>query len=148
MTATLFVDTNVLLYARDSSERKKQPLAREWLESLWERRCARLSYQVLNEYYVAVTRKLRPGLEPEEARADVRDLMAWRPVSPDEALLEDAWRLESRFGLSYWDAQIVAAARAAGCGSLLTEDLQHGQDLDGVTVVDPFVTRAADWTPE
>ena len=148
MTATLFVDTNVLLYARDSSEQRKQPLAREWLDVLWEHRCARLSYQVLNEYYVAVTRKLRPGLEPNEARADVRDLMAWRPVSPDEPLLEDAWGLESRFGLSYWDAQIVAAARAAGCRYLLTEDLQHGQDLDGVTVMDPFVTPAADWTPE
>ena len=147
MTATLFVDTNVLLYARDSSERRKQPLAQEWLELLWQRRCARLSYQVLNEYYVAATRKLAPGLDHDTARADVRDLLAWRPVSVDAELLEDAWRLEDRYGLHPWDAQIVAAARVAGCRYLLTEDLQAGQGLAGVMVVDPFVTRPEELPP-
>ncbi len=141
MTATVFVDTNVLFYARDASERGKQPLASAWLDVLWQQRRGRLSYQVLNEYYVGVTRKLRPGLDPAAAEADVRDLMAWRPIGPDGPLLEDAWWLEGRFGLSFWDAQIVAAARAAGCRYLLTEDLQHGQDLDGLVVVDPFATQ-------
>jgi predicted nucleic acid-binding protein len=141
MSATVFVDTNVLLYARDASESRKQPLARAWVDALWEQRRARLSYQVLNEYYVAATRKLEPGLDPGTAQADVRDLLAWRPVSVDPASLEDAWRLEDRYGLHPGDAHIVAAARVAGCRYLLTEDLQAGQDLAGVTVVDPFVTR-------
>jgi predicted nucleic acid-binding protein len=140
MRADVFVDTNVLLYARDASEREKQPRARAWVDALWEQRRARLSFQVLDEYYVSATRKLSPGLAPEEARADVRDLMAWRPVAVDVALIEDAWRIEDRFGLHFWDAQIVAAARAAACRYLLTEDLQAGQDLDGIRVVDPFST--------
>ncbi len=87
-----------------------------------------------------MTHKLRPGLDREVAQADVRDLMAWRPVGIDGPLLEDAWWLEQRFRLSFWDAQIVAAARSAGCRYLLTEDLQGGQDLDGLIVVDPFAT--------
>ncbi len=143
MTATVFVDTNVLIYARDMSEPAKQPLAREWMDALWAQHRGRLNLQVLNEYYVA-TRKLKPGLDRAAAQADVRDLLAWRPVGVDAPLLEDAWWLEGRFSLSYWDAQIVAAARAAGCHFLLTEDLQRGQDIDGLIVVDPFDTRPAD----
>lgn len=144
MSETVFVDTNVLLYARDASEPVKQPRARAWLDTLWERQRGRLSHQVLNEYYVAATRKLQPGLDRETARADVRDLMAWRPVGLDSAMLEDAWWLEARFGLSFWDSLVVAGARAAGCRYLLTEDLQHGQDLDGMAVVDPFALEPQD----
>ena len=144
MNASVFVDTNVLIYARDASEPEKQPLARAWMDALWESRRARLSYQVLAEYYVIVTRKLDPGLDQSAARADVRDLLAWRPLPVDGPLMEDAWRLEQRFGLHFWDAQIVAAAQAAGCRYLLTEDLQGGQQLDGITVVNPFLTSPQD----
>ncbi|MFV2062632.1 MAG: PIN domain-containing protein [Chloroflexota bacterium] len=144
MTVRVFVDTNVLLYARDASEKTKQPLAKRWLDELWDRRVGRLSHQVLNEYYVTVTRKLRPGLPRDEAQADIRDLGAWRPVPIDHAMVEDAWWLEERFELGYWDALIVAAARAAGCGHLLTEDLQHGRDLDGVVVANPFKSSPGD----
>jgi predicted nucleic acid-binding protein len=147
MTATVFVDTNVLLYARDASETRRQPLAQAWVDSLWQTRRARLSFQVLHEYYVGLTHKLVPGLDRDTAQADVRDLMAWRPVRVDGPLLDDAWRIEGRYGLHFWDAQIVAAARAAGCRYLLSGDLQHGQDLDGVEVVDPFVTRPESLPP-
>lgn len=74
----------------------------------------------------------------EEARADVRDLLAWRPVPTGAEVLEAGWKVEDRFGLSWWDGLIVTAARVAGCGYLLTEDLQHGSELDGLRVVDPF----------
>jgi predicted nucleic acid-binding protein len=94
--------------------------------------------QVLQEYYVTTTRKLRPGLAPDDARADVRDLSAWRPVTLGLEGLEAAWTIEERFGLSFWDALVVAAAHVARCDVLLSEDLQHGLDLDGVRVVDPF----------
>ena len=82
-------------------------------------------------------------MEPhtEQARADVRDL-AWRPVPAGGDLLEAGWALEDRFGLSCWDALIVAAARTAGCEYLLTEDLQHGAELEGLRVVDPFRVAA------
>jgi predicted nucleic acid-binding protein len=137
----VFVDTTVLVYARDASEPEKQPQAAAWVEHLWRTRTARLSFQVLQEYYATTTRKLRPGLPPEQARADVRDLVAWRPVPVGTQLLEAGWTVEDRFGLSCWDALIVAAARIAGCEYLLTEDLQHGAEFEGLQVVDPF--RAA-----
>ena len=135
----VFVDSNVLVYARDSSEPEKQPGAAAWVDRLWRTRGGRLSLQVLNEYYVTVTRKLTPGLEPDAARRDCRDLLAWHPVAIDPGLLESAWSIEDRFGFSFWDALIISAAHAANCDHLLTEDLEHGRDLDGVLVVDPFL---------
>jgi predicted nucleic acid-binding protein len=112
----VFVDTNVLVYARDLSEGQKQERALAWLEHLWRTREGRLSYQVLEEYYVTVTGKLRPGLPPADARADARALLAWDPAVVDAEVLESAWRMESRWHISFWDATILAAARSAGCG--------------------------------
>ena len=136
----VFVDTNVLVYARDASDLEKQAAAAAWIEHLWTSANGRLSVQVLQEYYVTVTRKLDPGLSPDETREDIRDLAAWRPVRIDEAIVEAAWRIEDRFQLSFWDSLIVAAAQAADCETLLTEDLQHGLDIDGLQIVDPFLT--------
>jgi predicted nucleic acid-binding protein len=138
MTGLCFVDTNVLVYFRDASEPQKQRRARAWLERLWASRAGRLSYQVLSEFYVTVTQRLDPGLEPVAARTDVRNLMAWQPVSADRAVMERAWAVQDRYRLSWWDALIVSAAQKAGCEILLTEDLQDGQVLDGPRVVDPF----------
>jgi len=143
MSVTCFVDTNVLVYARDADESSKQPLAEAWLEALWRQRWGRLSYQVLHEYYVTVTRKLRPGIPVEDARDDVRALMSWRPVSADGVMLEAAWAVQDRYRLSWWDALIVSAAQVTDAVYLLTEDLQAGQDFGGIVVVNPFQT-----TPE
>jgi predicted nucleic acid-binding protein len=134
----VFVDANVLVYARDLSEGPKQERALAWLEHLWEMRSGRLSYQVLHEYYVTVTRKLRPGLPPADARADVRDLLAWGPIPVHADLLESAWRVEARSQVSFWDSLVLAAARSAGCSHLLTEDLTNGRKIGGVTVASPF----------
>ena len=136
----VFVDTNVLVYARDSSEGNKHERANAWIQHLWKSADARVSVQVLQEYYVTVTKKLRPGLSPEAARADIKELTAWRPVSRP-ALLDAAWAIEDRFEISFWDALIVAAAHEAGCSHLLTEDLSTGMDFDGVVIVDPFSTQ-------
>ena len=137
----VFVDTNVLVYARDLSEPTKQPLAHAWIEDLWRSGAGRLSMQVLEEYYVTMTKKLHPGLPPEDARADVTDFLAWRPVPIDGSLVRIAWDLEDRFSLSFWDALVVGAAGVADCPFLLTEDLQDGASYDGIVIVDPF--RAA-----
>jgi predicted nucleic acid-binding protein len=134
----VFVDTNVLVYARDAGESVKQPKARAWLEYLWRTRSGRLSQQVLSEFYVTVTRKLDPGLPPADARAEVRDLWAWRPVAIDSDVIEGAWALEDAHSLSFCDALIIAAAQAARCDVLLSEDLTDGENYDGVTVVSPF----------
>ena len=135
---SVFVDTNVLVYARDLSVPRKQERAYEWMSALWASRLGRTSVQVLNEYYVTVTRKLSPALPAKDARTDVGDLRAWVPMPISASLLDSAFAAEDRFGLSYWDSLIVAAAQAAGCDYLLTEDLQDGQRLDSLTVVDPF----------
>lgn len=138
MSAAVFVDTNVLVYQRDASEEEKQPLAEAWLRTLWETRSGRLSYQVLHEYYVTVTTKLKPGLSKVEARDDVHNLMAWKPVALNSLTLDGAFEVEKHFGLSLWDSLIVSAAQRAACAYLLSEDLQAGQDLDGLIVVSPF----------
>lgn len=139
MSAELvFVDTNVLVYARDASELVKQPLALSWLDMLWESNRGRLSIQVLNEFYVTVTRKLNPGLTLEEAREDVRGLLTWEPIPLDSVSIDGAFGVQDRYGFSFWDALIVMAAHLSGTRYLLSEDLQDGQDLQGVLVVDPF----------
>ena len=138
VSPTCFVDTNVLVYARDASEPEKQQSAERWLRALWAARAGRLSAQVLNEYYVVVTEKLQPGLDCEQARADVRNLTAWAPVPTDRSVIEGAWTVQDRHGLSWWDSLVVSAAQVAGCAWLLTEDLEHDRLFDGVRVVDPF----------
>ncbi len=138
MSATIFVDTNVLVYRRDANQGEKQARARAWMERLWARRIGRLSFQVLQEYYVTVTAKLSPGLDSESARSDVRSLLSWHPITIDRRVMEGAWVIQDHYRLSWWDALIVAAAQVADCRFLLTEDLQDGQELGEVRVVSPF----------
>jgi predicted nucleic acid-binding protein len=142
MTAPVFVDTNVLLYAVDVGEAEKHRAAVAWRAELWKSRRGRVSYQVLHEFYVQATRK--DPKRVEAVRAEVRDLLAWEPVTLDATTLEAAWSLQERFRLSFWDALVVAAALTANCRYLLTEDLSHGQDLDGLRVVSPFRVGPSD----
>lgn len=144
MTARVFVDTNVLVYARDRTEEEKQRRALEWVASLWQERSGRLSWQVLQEYYVTVTRKLDPARDRGDARDDIASLATWRPVPIGLPAIDAAWSIEDRFGLSWWDALIVAAAQVARCDYLLTEDLQEGQDFEGVKVISPFARTPAE----
>jgi predicted nucleic acid-binding protein len=139
MTDSVFVDTNVLIYFRDASESEKQPVAERWLKELWRNRTGRTSVQVLNEYYVAVTQKLKPGMPREAAREDVRALYAWDPVALSYPLIERAWAIEERHGLSWWDSLVVAAAQVSRSSVLLTEDLQDGLVIGGTEVINPFL---------
>lgn len=138
MTALCFVDTNLLVYARDADEADKQPRAESWMRELWRTRNGRTSYQVLQEFYVTVTKKLTPGLPPELARSDVLALCAWRPSPADRQMLEGAWGIVDRYGLSFWDAMIVSAAQSQACRYLLTEDMQDGMEFGDLTVRNPF----------
>ena len=140
MTAPVFVDTNVLVHRHDNTDPAKQSRADEWLSTLAQERAARVSYQVLQELFVTLTRKVQPATADEEARQIVRDLASWQPVRMDLAIMERAWVNQQQYLLSWWDALIVAAAQSVGCVALLTEDLQHGQKLGEVRVVNPFAT--------
>lgn len=98
MTGPVFVDTNVFVYLRDSTEPDKQRRCAEWIGHLWETGRGRTSGQVLQEYHVTVTSKLQPGMPAEDARADVLALAAWNPLFPGADILEDACRTPQATG--------------------------------------------------
>jgi len=139
-TALVFLDTNVLLYGVDDREQAKRDRARAWIAACWTRRCGRLSTQVLNEFYVNARRKFPSAVSAGDARAEVRRYQHWQPWTIDQPTVEIAWAVESRYRLSYWDALMVAAAQQQGCAALLTEDLQPEQLIDGVRILNPFLT--------
>jgi predicted nucleic acid-binding protein len=137
--STVFVDASILLYADDGAHPAKHLRAREWLTVLWTRRCGRVSTQVLNEYYASATRKLVPPVKQGDARAEVRRYQHWKPWQIDHQTVETAWAIEARFQLGWWDALIVAAAQHQGCRFVLSEDLPHGQQIDSVQILNPFL---------
>lgn len=137
-TGITFVDTNVLVYAHDRSETRRQPLAEALLEDLWARRAGRLSTQVLQEFYAVATRKLDPPMSRGEARDIVAQYAAWPVVVTDPALILTASALEEEHGLSFWDALIVVAARRCGATQIATEDLQDGREIGGIRIANPF----------
>ena len=136
MTAR-FVDTNVLLYAvsTDAAEERKASVARELLTD----RDLVLSVQVLQEFYVQATRSTRAHrFEPDQAAALVDAFTRFRVIDNTTAILRQAMATQERWRISFWDASVIEAARAAGCTELLSEDLADGQDYDGVVVRNPF----------
>jgi predicted nucleic acid-binding protein len=144
MTAPVFVDTNIFVYARDSRDAAKRVRAREWLDVLWRDMRGRTSVQVLNEYYALLTQRAKFRVSRDTAWDDVRELLKWKPQELDGEVLTRAHAIEERFRLSWWDCLIVAAAQAQGCALLLTEDLQDGADYGGVIVRNPFVLGVAE----
>jgi len=140
MTDRVFVDTNVLVYSRDASGPSKQKQAMGWMTFLWSERAGQLSFQVLSEFYVTVTCKLRPGMDPQTAREDLRCLLAWRPIPVDAQVVRGAWRIQDLYKLSWWDSLIVSAAQVSDCRYLLTEHLREDLKMGEVKVIHPFHT--------
>jgi predicted nucleic acid-binding protein len=124
-----FVDTDVLAYAHDSSDKRRQPIARALLEDLWRTRTGTLSTQVLSEFYVAATRKFDPPTSRRDARNIIDAYSSWPVVQVDSPLILAASALDERHQLSFWDALIVEAARRGGARRLASEDLQAGQRI-------------------
>jgi predicted nucleic acid-binding protein len=136
-----FVDTNILVYAHDTSEAVKHDIARGRLEALWAERSGSLSTQVLQEFYVVATRKFDPPMTRSDAREVVVAYSAWGLIQIDPELIVAASELEETNALSFWDALIVEAARRSGAATLLTEDLQDGQQFGEIRVENPFGPR-------
>ena len=109
MTEASFVDTNILVYARDPREERKQALAAGLVSRLWQERTGRTSMQVLNEYYATLTRKFKPVSDADTAWEDVLTLMAWNPQPLDREILKGARDIERRYRTSWWDSLIVPA---------------------------------------
>lgn len=136
-TTVQFADTNVLLYAisRDEEESGKAAIA----SGLLDAGDVALSTQVLQEFYVQATRALRSDRISHQQAADLVEAFTRFPVQDTTVpLIRAAINTHDRFGISYWDAAIIEAARARGCSEVLSEDLSDGQDYAGVKVVNPF----------
>ena len=135
---TTFVDTNLLVYAHDLSEIDRRPVAQASLDELWRTRTGTLSTQVLSEFYEVATRKFDPPMTRRSAREVVGAYSAWPVVQVDAALILAASTLEERHTLSFWDALIIEAAARSGARRLLSEDLQAGRRIRGLTIENPF----------
>ena len=131
-----FVDTNVLLYAEDGRERDRRDVAARVLGDLWTSGLGVLSTQVLQEFYDNATRKLR--MPPESARRIVAQYAEWPVVETTAQLIVSASLLHERHGFAFWDAMVVEAALLSGATTLLTEDMQDGRRLGGLTIRNPF----------
>ena len=134
----VFVDTSALIQSEDGADTAAQAQAMGWLRELWQRRAGRVSTQVLNDFYRLVTTRISPPMPNGDARAEVRRYQRWQPWAIDHATVESAWSIESRFGLAYADALIVAAAKAQGCDWLLSLELPHEQLYDSVRILNPL----------
>lgn len=134
-----FVDTNILVYSLDLAPAQPEKTAIA-LEILSQTDIA-LSVQVLQEFYVQATHPRRPDALPHDlAERLIQKWLRFRIQENTVAVLQSALSLKQRLRTSFWDAVILAAAKAARCQQLLTEDLNHGQDYDGVVVVNPFLS--------
>jgi predicted nucleic acid-binding protein len=133
-----FVDTNILIYAHDTSAGAKHDLAARLLEQLWESRLGCLSIQVLQEFYVNITRKVARPLESSTAAQILADLSAWRMHVPDVGDILAAIEIQRRYGTIFWDAMILQSAARLECEIVWSEDLNSDQMYEGVRVVNPF----------
>ena len=133
-----FVDTNVLIYAHDQSAGAKHERASALLKELWENGNGCLSVQVLQEFYVNVTRKIAKPLDVDTAKRVIADLGQWTVHSPNVEDVVEAIDAQGRFKLSFWDSMIITSAARLGCSIVWSEDLNDGQNYDGVKVINPF----------
>jgi predicted nucleic acid-binding protein len=133
-----FVDSNVLVYAYDLAQDEKHEQAKALLLSLWESGLGCVSIQVLQEFFVNVTRKSDFPLSPEQAAQVIHDFSDWTVHRPGIKDVISAIELHQRYQISFWDAMILQSARQCGCGTFWSEDLSDSQDYGGAKVVNPF----------
>jgi predicted nucleic acid-binding protein len=139
MSATrTFVDTNVLVYLYDLDTPAKQKISERVLDELWRERTGALSVQVLQEFYVTVTRKIGKPLTKEAAREIVNTYASWCGET-SAVEVAAAFRIEIDSRIGFWDALIVASAAKAGATRILSEDMNTGQVIAGVRIENPFV---------
>ncbi len=138
MSAEDFLDTNVFIYLFDETDVDKRQRAEDLVSRSLEHGTGCISFQVVQETLNVVTQKL--GASPESARLLLDDLLIplWQ-INPTPALYRRGLALQARYDFSFYDSLIVAASLEAGCTRLFTEDMQHGQQIQGVTVQSPFV---------
>jgi predicted nucleic acid-binding protein len=133
-----FIDTNILVYAYDLSAGEKQRAAKKLIERMWIEHSGCLSVQVLQEFYVSVTRKVARPLEAEMVAGIILDLARWKVYVPDAGDVLAAISIQQKYHLSFWDAMIIQTAIAAGCQVIWSEDLSENQIYEGARIRNPF----------
>ncbi len=139
MNDRTFIDTNVLIYAHDVDAKAKHEAAKRILRELWSERTGVLSTQVLQEFYVNVTRKIPNPLSKDLARTVVNNYAIWC-VDTTPAEISMAFQIEDASRIGFWDALIVASALKSGAVRILSEDLNAGQMISGIFIENPFTS--------
>ena len=139
MTDKIFVDTNILVYAYDLDAGKKHDISKNHIFKLWENRNGLISTQVLQEFYVTLTRKIHSPIEKSLARRIMKNYFAWCVVINDPEIILTASDIEEAYRISFWDSLIVSAAFSKNADIILSEDFHHGQQIEGITVINPFL---------
>jgi predicted nucleic acid-binding protein len=134
----VFVDTNILVYAYDSSAGDKHKMAVELMSRLWASSDGIISSQVLQEFFVCVTRKIVKPLDVRTAKEIVKDLLKWKTVIVTGEILLEAIDILSVHKSSFWDSMIIASAIEGGARTILSEDLSNNQLIKGITIRNPF----------
>lgn len=144
MSAADFLDSNVLVYALDAAGGSKSTTARRLLETAHRESTAIISFQVVQETLNVVGRKFSRIAQPVDSEAILREVLGpiWK-VMPSVEIYSRALDIQARHAFSFYDSLIIAAALEAGCTRLFSEDLQHGQQIDGLTVENPFLAHEA-----
>ena len=137
MSARTFIDTNVLIYAHDTDAEAKHAVAKSVLRELWGERNGVLSPQVLQEFYVNVTKKIPQPLSKESARLVVSSYAIWC-IETTPVEISNAFRIEDESQIGFWDALIVASALKSGASRILSEDMNAGQTIAGIRIENPF----------
>ena len=138
MSGKTFIDTNILIYAHDADAKAKNDIAKAVLRELWSERTGVLSMQVLQEFYVHVTRKIPSPLSKDLARSVVNSYMPWcMETTPNE--ISAAFRIEDESRIGFWDALIISSAVKSGAARILSENVNARQRIAGILLENPFV---------
>ncbi len=135
----VFLDTNVLVYAHDKSSGEKFIRARELVFDLWKSKNGILSTQVIQEFYTCITKKITEPLSVQTTKDIITQLLQWQLVVNDGETILAAIDLHLKYKYSFWDSMIIKSAINGGANLLLSEDLSHGQIIEGVKIENPFL---------
>ena len=139
MKDRVFLDTNILIYAHDMDAGSKHDAARAIVEKIWDDETGIISTQVIQEFYVNVTRKMPKPITPVQARGIIINYFSWKVEAIEPHTILSASEIEEKYVLSFWDSLIIATASQSEAVKILTEDLNHGQTIEGVLIENPFL---------
>jgi len=139
MKGKVFLNTNILIYAHDIDASLKHDVSIAILEKIWEEKNGVISTQVIQEFYVNVTRKIPNPITPVQARGIILNYFSWHVEAIEPHTILSASEIEEKYVLSFWDSLIIATASQSEAGKIITEDLNHGQNIEGVLIENPFL---------